>query len=81
MSLIVSCNNKPGALNDILSKINAHGINMNKLESCPISGKDFEFMFFVELDASVKDPRVIPLLEDLERSCPIFELIGNYAIV
>lgn len=81
MSLIVSCNNKPGALNDILSKINAYGINMNKLESCPISGKDFEFMFFLELDASVKEPGVIPLLEDLERSCPIFELIGNYAIV
>ena len=81
ISLIIACNNTPGALNDILSRLAAHGINMSKLESCPVTGRHFEFMFFLELDASVQDPGILPMLEDLERSCPIFTFLGNYARV
>ena len=81
ISLILTCSNTPGALNDILSRLAAHGINMSKLESCPVTGRHFEFMFFLELDASVQDPGILPMLEDLERSCPTFTFLGSYALV
>ena len=54
---------------------------MNKLESCPVVGRNYEFIFFLEMDGSVQDPGVLSMLEDLERSCPSFDLLGNYAIV
>ena len=81
ISLIIACENKPGALNDILSKLAAHGINMSKLESCPVIGRYFEFMFFLELEASVEEPGVLPMLEELERSCANFIFLGNYLLV
>ena len=81
ISLILTCSNTPGALNDILSRLAAHGVNMSKLESCPVTGRHFEFMFFLELDASVQDPGILPMLEDLERSCPTFTFLGSYALV
>lgn len=81
ISLILSCDNKPGALYDILSKLAALGINMTKLESCPVSGRNFEFIFFLELEASVREPGVLPMLEELERSCQDFQFLGNYAEV
>lgn len=81
ISLILTCSNTPGALNDILSRLAARGVNMSKLESCPVTGRHFEFMFFLELDASVQDPGILPMLEDLERSCPTFTFLGNYALV
>ena len=81
ISLVISCENRPGALNDILSRLSARGINMSKLESCPVTGRNFEFIFFLELDASVQDDGVLPLLSDLERICPSFALLGSYAIV
>lgn len=81
ISLILACNNTPGALNDILSRLAARGVNMSKLESCPVTGRHFEFMFFLELDASVQEPGILPMLEDLERSCPTFTFLGNYALV
>ena len=56
ISLILSFENKPGALYEILSKLAALDINMTKLESCPVAGSDFEFVFFLELEASVQDP-------------------------
>ncbi len=81
ISLIVACDNKPGALYEILSKFSALRLNMSKLESCPVTGRNFEFIFFIELDASVKEPGVLPMLEDLERSYENFIFLGNYAEV
>lgn len=81
ISLIIACDNKPGALYDILSKLAALGINMTKLESCPVTGRNFEFIFFLELEASVQEPGVLAMLEELERSCAGFHFLGNYAEV
>ena len=81
ISLIVSCEHKPGALHEMLSKPAALGINMIKLESCPVAGRNFEFVFFVELEASLKERGVISMLEDLERSCREVWFLGNYAEV
>ena len=81
ISLIIACENKPGALYDILSKLAALGINMTKLESCPVTGRNFEFIFFLELEASVHEPGVLPMLEELERSCESFQFLGSYAEV
>ena len=81
ISLIIACDNKPGALYEILSKLAALGINMTKLESCPVTGRNFEFIFFLELEASVQDPSVMAMLEELERSCSNFTFLGSYAEV
>ena len=81
ISLIIACENKPGALYDILSKLASLGINMTKLESCPVTGRNFEFIFFLELEASVHEPGVLPMLEELERSCQSFQFLGSYAEV
>ena len=81
ISLIIACDNKPGALYEILSKLAALGINMTKLESCPVTGRNFEFIFFLELEASVQDPGVLSMLEELERNCQSFQFLGSYAEV
>lgn len=81
MSLIIGCENVPGALNAVLSKISAHNVNMNKLESCPKQGRKFEYIFFLELEASVNDTGIIPMLDEIEASCPEFMLLGNYELI
>ena len=81
ISLIVSTDNKPGALYEILSKLAALDINMTKLESCPVTGRNFEFIFFLEIEASVQDDRVLAMLQELERTCSGFQFLGAYAEV
>ena len=81
ISLIIACDNKPGALYDILAKLAALDINMTKLESCPVTGRNFEFIFFLEIEASVQDPSVLAMLQELERSCGGFQYLGSYAEV
>ena len=79
ISLVVGCDNRPGALYEILAKPSALGINMTKLESCPVTGRNFEFVFFLELEASVLEEGVLGMLEELERECATFHFLGNYA--
>ena len=81
ISLILSCDNTPGALYEVLSRLAALGINMTKLESCPVTGRNFEFIFFLELEASVHAPGVLPMLEELERSYQGFQFLGCYGEV
>ena len=81
ISLILDCKNEPGALNAILSKISAYGVNTSKLESCPVTGRNFEFIFFFDLDASVREPGVLALLEELDRTSESFTFLGNYSVV
>lgn len=81
ISLILSCDNKPGALYDILSKPAALGLNMTKLESCPVTGRNFEFIFYLELEASLRDAGVQTMLDEMERSCQSFQLLGAYTEV
>ena len=81
MSLIVSCANRAGALEEILSMLSARGINMTKLESIPVPGRDFEFQFYLDLDASIHAPGVMDMLSDLEKHVESFIFLGNYAAV
>ena len=79
ISLILTCEHKPGALYEILATFAAAGINLNKLESCPMVGHDFEFIFFFELQASVQDARTIAVLETLEKCTERMIFLGNYS--
>ena len=80
ISLIVGLKNAPGTLSSVLSKIATHGVNMNKIESCPKTGCSFEYIFFIELEASVNDQQIIAMLEDIETCCTDFVFLGNYPL-
>ena len=81
ISLMLTTAHRPGALFEIMSKFAALDINLTKLESQPIIGQDFEFMFFFDLEASVLEPGVVGMLSELERSCESFQFLGSYAEV
>ncbi|MCI8399610.1 MAG: bifunctional chorismate mutase/prephenate dehydratase [Oscillibacter sp.] len=81
VSLVIAFDNRPGALYEILSKLAALDVNMTKLESCPVVGSDFEFIFFMELEADLRDPSILAMLEEMERTCAQFQFLGNYAEV
>lgn len=78
IGLILALKHKPGALYDVLAKMAALEVNLIKLESCPVVGHDFEFMFFFEMQASVKEPAIVGMLEAIEANSEEFVYLGNY---
>lgn len=76
---VLGFDSRPGSLSEVLLKFAARGINMTKLESCPVTGGDFEFSFIFELEVSAREPGVAELLAELETVCPSFDFLGCYS--
>lgn len=78
ISLILSLPHVPRSLYHAIAKFAALGVNLTKLESRPIPGSDFEFMFYFDLDASIYSPELINLLSELENQPESFVFLGCY---
>lgn len=70
--------NTPGSLNKLLSKFANVGINLTKLESRPIVGSSFEFMFYFDFNCDIKEKAVQNLLCELDNSTEQFTFLGAY---
>lgn len=79
MSLMLNVQHKPGALYSMIAKFSALGLNLTKLESRPIAGTDFEFMFYFDLDASIYDEAALQLLSQLDEGPETFTYLGSYS--
>ena len=78
ISLILSLPHVPCSLYHTISKFAALGINLTKLESRPIPGSDFEFMFYFDMDASIYSEELINLLSELENQPETIVFLGCY---
>ena len=80
-SLMMVLPHRPGSLYKLLSRFYALGINLNKLESRPMPERNFEFMFYFDLETSVYSPRFIQLMGELETVSEEFSYLGSYSEV
>ncbi len=78
ISVMTALEHKVGTLNNLLSRFYTQGLNLTKLESRPVGGGDFEFMFYFDFVGDVEAEGVLNLLADLERTSDKFVFLGSY---
>ena len=78
-SLMMIVNHEPGALYKVLARFYALDINLVKLESRPIPGRDFEFMFYFDLECPAAAPELKALLDSLADVCEEYRYLGTYS--
>ena len=80
-SIMMVLNHKPGALYKVLARLYVLGINVIKLESRPIPDRDFEFMFYFDLETSIYSEEFVQLMCELDELCEEFKYLGSYSEV
>ena len=80
-SIMMVLNHKPGALYKVLARMYVLGINVIKLESRPIPDRDFEFMFYFDLETSIYSEEFVQLMCELDDLCEEFKYLGSYTEV
>lgn len=80
-SIMMVLNHRPGSLYKVLARLYVLGINVTKLESRPIPDRDFEFMFYFDLETSIYSDEFIQLMCELEDLCEEFKYLGSYCEV
>ncbi len=78
ISIIMDIKHRTGALFDVLRLFKQRNINLLKIESSPIIGKPWEYMFFFDFEGNLGEERVIKLIESLKCQSNNFRLLGNY---
>ncbi|MBQ5406241.1 MAG: chorismate mutase [Oscillospiraceae bacterium] len=80
-SLMMVLPHTPGSLYKVLARFYALGLNLNKLESRPLPDRNFEFMFYFDLDTPVYSPGLLQLMGEMDTICEDFSYLGSYSEV
>ena len=62
----------------MLTKFSVAGLNLTMIESKPIANSDFDVVFYLDFEGSIKRPEVVKLITELENELAFFRFLGNY---
>lgn len=80
-SIMMVLPHRPGSLYRVLARLYTLGINVTKLESRPIPDRDFEFMFYFDLETSIYSEEFVQLMCELDELCEEFKYFGSFTEV
>jgi len=80
-SLVMSAENRPGAVHALLGPLALEGVSMTRIESRPsraMRSALWEYVFFIDLEGHQKDERVAAALAELRQKAPFLKVLGSY---
>ncbi|MFC1891809.1 prephenate dehydratase [Thermodesulfobacteriota bacterium] len=77
-SLMFFLHHRPGALYKVLRVLADKQVNMTRIESRPVKIKNWEYLFFVDIEGHEKDADVAEALMDMEEHCVFMKMLGSY---
>lgn len=67
-----------GVLHTLLQPFSTHGINMTRIESRPSRKKNWDYVFFIDLEGHAEDAALKAALTELEKNSSLFRVVGAY---
>jgi len=77
-SILFSIPHTPGSLYQALKIFSEKGINLTKIESRPIKGKPWEYVFFLDFEGHATDSHIDEAITELEEMVLFMKLLGSY---
>jgi len=68
----------PGALHRLLSPLAQHAVNLTRIESRPSRKRKWDYVFFLDLEGHVDDPKVSKALAKLQQQASLYRVLGSY---
>jgi chorismate mutase/prephenate dehydratase len=76
--LLFSLDDAPGTLFQVLGHFAERGINLKKIQSRPVRGASWDYIFYVEVSGHVTDRAVVTALEAVKGSTKYLKLLGSF---
>ena len=80
-SIVMSAENRPGAVHALLTPLAENGVSMTRIESRPARAMRsalWEYVFYIDLEGHQEDARVAAALDALRRQAPFLKVLGSY---
>lgn len=77
-SILLSLRHEPGALYKVLEPFARKNINMTRIESRPMKTRNWEYLFFVDIDGHEEDSNVREAVKEMEGRCAFVKRLGSF---
>lgn len=77
-SIVMSAANRPGAVHELISPFARHGVSMTRIESRPARTGQWEYLFYVDIEGHLSEPRVAQALTEITEKAPFIKIFGSY---
>jgi prephenate dehydratase len=78
ISLVFQLPHSPGALQQALAPFAQRNINLMKIESRPVRGKPWQYLFYIDLQAPARSPEIAAALDELAKFAVELKILGSY---
>lgn len=79
-SLLVTVNDKPGALHHVLSPFARHGVSLNRIESRPAHTGKWQYAFFIDVSGHIHDAQLQAAIDDIQTGVADLRVLGSYPV-
>ena len=77
-SIVIRAKNIPGSLFRCMKAFADEGINLSRLESRPVIGRNWEYSFYMDFETGLNKPETQRALENLKKSASMIKILGSY---
>ena len=77
-SLPLSISHTPGSLHQVLKPFSEKRINLTKIESRPVKGRPWEYVFFLDFEGHIIDAPIIETMAELKKNVLFLKVLGSY---
>jgi chorismate mutase/prephenate dehydratase len=77
-SIMFSVRDEPGILYRMLEPFSKRGINLSKIESRPMKGRAWEYIFFLDMEGHIRNEPIAAAIEELDGYCQFLKVLGSY---
>lgn len=79
-AIIFSVHDHPGALHDVLQHFKAKGCNLRRIQSRPVHGEGWEYVFYVEVSGHMTDRALVSALENVKAEAKTMKIVGSFPL-
>jgi chorismate mutase/prephenate dehydratase len=79
-AMLFSVHDHPGALHDILQHFKERSCNLRRIQSRPVPGEGWEYLFYVEVSGHMSDRNLVAALEGVKREAKTIKIIGSFPL-
>ncbi|MFN3842602.1 MAG: prephenate dehydratase [Rehaibacterium terrae] len=79
-SLLIATRDRPGVLFDLLRPLAERGLSMTRIESRPARTGKWEYVFFVDVEGHIEDPRLAEAVAEARRAAAEVRVLGSYPV-
>lgn len=79
-ALLFSVHDRPGALHAILAHFKERSCNLRRIQSRPVPGEGWEYLFYVEVGGHMTDRSLVAALEGVKREAKMLKILGSFPL-